>query len=169
MIPLSFRQPSARPLPSRRPGGAVRTAVHWAAPLLAAPLLAALLLALAGCQGEKEDTGSEGTAAAPVAIGAAPGASWPNGTVGKAPASSYYSVTTPAGLSTRVITLTNLTDDADLAVFTDAAFSSTYCFSDHNGAATESCSPPDPVDSTALYIQVKSFSATGTTYLLTVN
>ena len=167
MIPLSFRQPSARPLPFRRSGGAVRTAVHWAAPLLTVPLLAALLLALAGCQGEKEDTGSEGTVAAPAPITL--GATW-SGTVGKAPSSSYYAVTSiPAGAATRVITLTNLTDDADLAVFTDTGFSVKYCSNAAGGAATESCGPPSPVDSTALYIQVKSFSATGTTYLLTVN
>ncbi len=167
MNEFALRPPPLRRVPRRRPGTAVQSTVR-AVVRQAAPLLAALLLALAGCQGEKQNTGSEGTAAVPIAIGAAPGASF-SGTVGQAPASSFYSVTTPTGLATRVITLTNLTDDADLAVFTDAGFASKYCSSSTGGTATESCSPPSPVDTAALYIQVKSYSATGTTYLLTVN
>jgi len=137
-------------------------------PLLLAAALA-LGLSLAACQKEKEDQGSQGTISAPIPIGTAPGVTFPDATVGKAPSSSYYSVITAAGLSSHTVTLTSLTDDADLIVFSDAGFTVLYCNSTTAGTATESCGPPAPADTTALYIQVKSFSATGLTFSITVN
>jgi len=157
----SHRQPAA---PQPRPALRGRLAQRC----LLLLLTFALALGLAACQTEKEDQGSEGSTASPVDIGTAPGASR-SGTVGKSPASSYYSATIAAATATRTITLTNLTDDADLIVFTDAGFSNPFCSSALPGTASESCSETTDGVSTKLYIQVKSFSGTGSTFLLTVN
>ncbi|HKI98311.1 MAG TPA: hypothetical protein VKB51_07555, partial [bacterium] len=66
-------------------------------------------------------------------------------------------------------TISNLLSDADLLLFTDKFTTSVPC-ANHNDTSGESCSYTTPSDGsiTALYIQVKSFSDTGTDFQLTV-
>ena len=152
-----------RPMPFLRPFAAAPRRQSF----LAALLLVAVL-ALVACQAEKQDTGSEGTTALPITLTLGVAL---NGTVGKAPANSYYTVTGLTSSTTYTFSLSNLNDDADLIVFKDAGFSTIFCESSHNGTASETC--PATTDSgganSQVWIQVKSFSATGTTYLISVN
>lgn len=108
---------------------------------------------------------SEGSITVPVVL--TQGRSWA-GSVGPAPASSYYSVTL-IGTGTFSINLTGLQspEDISLAVFTDAGFSAaaSCAFTGLGGVVPEECS----VSAGTYYVQVTSNSGNGGAYLLTAD
>ena len=80
--------------------------------------------------------------------------------------SIHYVVTLVPSIAT-VITLAGMTADADLHIYTDAAFSAEICSPFLSGTATETCT--FAVGATAsYYIRVHGFSPSGTPYTLTV-
>ena len=110
-------------------------------------------------------SGTQGSAGTPVVL--TQGRSWA-GSVGPAPASSYYSVTL-IGTGTFSINLTGLQspEDISLAVFTDAGFSAaaSCAFTGLGGVVPEECS----VSAGTYYVQVTSNSGNGGAYLLTAD
>jgi hypothetical protein len=154
--------PARAPQRLRPPGRSLRPALQLAGVFL----LAALALpALGGCIPGDEFT-SEGNASSPVPLSFPVSAR--TSTVGGL-SSSYYSVGVAEG-ATYTVSITELTQDAMLWVYTDAAFSSPGCSAWSSGASSQTCSYPDAVSSgiTTLYIKVSCFSDTGTDFLLSV-
>lgn len=129
-------------------------------------VLTAALLALAGCRSGDEYT-SEGSASSPVDI-AIPTVSRQS-TVGGS-SSSYYAASPTTEGSTYTVSVSQLTADADMGVFTDAAFSQAACSSFGTGSGALSCSYLVPSGSGVgtLYILIKGTSTTGSSFLLTV-
>lgn len=129
-------------------------------------LLALLALGAAACAGGDESV-AEGSASAPIEL-AYPVASresqvGPN-------TSSFYKVSGVSEGSAYTVSITELKDDADLFVYTDAGFSTIVCASAVDGTNNESCNTQALVTGvTALYIKVKSASEKGTQFNLTVN
>ena len=130
--------------------------------LLLVALMAALWV-LAGCS--DDEFKSQGSASNPVDLGTAPISAYA-GSIGP-DASSYYSVTVtnPTQYS---VSLYQMTDDADLAVYESSFSGATFCASINNGTTNESCSAITNTGVTGLYIQIKPFSENGTDFLLTV-
>jgi hypothetical protein len=132
----------------------------------AALTLVLLLLALAGCQGS-EEFGSEGTSGSPILL------TYPviarESEVGPG-SSSYYVVSGVVENQGYPVSITDLQDDGDLFVYSDA-FTTSLCFSAHDGASSESCTATLPSGSglTSIYVQVKSPSQDGTDFLLNMN
>ncbi len=132
--------------------------------LLLVLLLPALLLG--ACQSEDAEFASEGTEAAPVQLTV--GVTH-DGTVGPE-APSYYKVSVNEG-TTYIFSLTDLLEDADMTVFTQSDFTGSFCAAPNSGTTSESCS--GLVDNgsgiTELFVLIKSFSLTGTSFKLTAS
>ena len=137
--------------------------MHWPRKLL---LVACLMLMALGVQGgcsDEEDYTSEGTFGDPFPLGTAP--TVPHEGSVSSEINSYYKANVTAG-EDYTVSMSQLLDDADLAVFDNEGFTSPSCASVNNGTTSESC-PATPTGS-ILYIQVKPFSDTGTSFLISV-
>lgn len=130
-------------------------------------LVVFLLLALGvpgGCSDEG-DFNSEGTSASPHDLGTAP--TTPHEGSVSSEANSYYSATV-SEISPYTISMSQLLDDADISVFEDLALTASFCSSANNGTVSESCGDTTSTGITTLYIQVKPFTTTGTSFLISV-
>lgn len=109
-------------------------------------------------------TGSEGAAGAPLTI------TMPHNGLVDSVNDSYYTFTTSA--TTQTITLTNLTDDVDLQVYTDSSFttpSSNWSCPINYGTIAETCTAVSPASAgTVLYIRAWNYTSAGATYTLGV-
>ena len=130
-------------------------------------LVACLLLLALGLPGGCSDEGdynSEGTANDPRDLGTAPTIPHEGSVSGEA--NSYYFAKITE-IKTYIVSMSQLVDDADLAVFEDKTFTSPFCASVNNGTTSESCSAT-PSTTGELYIQVKPIGDNGTSYLISV-
>ena len=129
-------------------------------------LLACLLLVALGMQAGCSDEGdftSEGTLADPKDLGTAPTDPHEGSVSGGA--NSYYFAIVTIGTN-YTVSMSQLVDDADLAIFEDPGFSTSTCGSINNGTASETC--PITPNVSIIYILVKPSSTTGTSYLISV-
>ncbi|MEK6742266.1 MAG: hypothetical protein AABZ15_01575 [Nitrospirota bacterium] len=122
-----------------------------------------LILPLFGC--------GDSSTAPPPAAGSAPsnpilvsGASY-SGSVGTG--MQYIKLTGLLANNMHSVTLAGLTDNANIYVYSDAAFTSELCRSEQPGTTAETCSPATTNASGELYIKVDgSLTTSGTSFSL---
>ena len=139
--------------------------MHWPQKLL---LVACLMLMALGVQGgcsDEEDFESEGSLSSPLDLGTAPTTPY-SGQVGS-DTNSYYSASVSEDTD-YTVSMSQLLDDADLAVFEDSGFTRSFCAAVNNGTTSEQCDDRTKIGIFTLYIQIKPFSDTGTSFLLSV-
>ncbi|MFV2056604.1 MAG: PKD domain-containing protein, partial [Thiohalomonadales bacterium] len=118
---------------------------------------------------------SEGTSAAPMNISFAT-ASLPNNRSVDT-TDSYYIVTGLTSNASYQISITGLSDDADLYVYNDATYTAPadpaslfYCDSRNSGTNNDACSASTDTTATVLYIRVSgTYTNSGTTFSLNVS
>lgn len=109
----------------------------------------------------------EGTLATPVNITAAFPITRANSTVSTTGTNSYYRFTTTASTAYTIM-LTGLTDNVNLFVYTNAAFSTLLCSSSLTSTSNDSCSGTTGVGITTLYVRVNSSASSGATFTMGV-
>ena len=133
------------------------------------PLLL-LLFTITACTDDAGGPSDEGTKAAPVNIGTAP-VTYPGSVAAASPGGdgySYYVVTLPLAGTGYTITMTGLSADADIAIYSDPAFTQQVGGSQEYGTADELTGYTSLGAGQMLYIEVQNYDANGTEFTLAV-
>ena len=131
------------------------------------PVLAALVVTAAALASCAAPSGNEGTLAAPVDLGSAVAAAASHAGTVDVQGSSYYKATVTSG-GAYTVTVTAMTYDADLVVYSDSSFSVEYGTSKNYGTTDESVSVSSAPGST-LYVKVSGADSThGVFFTVTV-